>query len=302
MSVGALNPVPEHRESGPIATAPGSLAYRAVLFVLFLACALTIFLFGSNYYKAFPTNGNAVYAAVLSAVFLGAALALKRSQTLAKYWPVAYAFFTAAIVNLVSALFGGYNGAVVRALGLPASGNEFVAVAKVYEAALVVVPILVLIRLSGADLGSVLIRRGDLKWGLGLGALVLFNFATSALIFHGTGYAPAALGSAVVWGSVFAFSNGLLEELWFRSLFLNRLAPLIGTTGSIALTSVWFAIIHLLGVAYLPAVTVPIFLVNTLTLGIGCGLLMRKTGSLWGAVLMHAAADLYLFVAMLAVK
>ena len=117
MSVGALNPVPEHRESAPIVTAPGSLAHRAVLFILFLACALAIFLFGSNYYNAYPTNGNAIYAAALSAVFLGAALALKRSKTLAQYWPIVYAFFTATIVNLVSALFGGYNGAVARAFG-----------------------------------------------------------------------------------------------------------------------------------------------------------------------------------------
>jgi hypothetical protein len=76
---------------------------------------------------------------------------------------------------------------------------------------------------------------------------------------------------------------------------------LIGATGAILLTAVWFAIIHLLGVTYMPAITMPIFLVNTLTLGIGCGLLMHKTGSIWGAVLIHAAADLYLFVAMLAV-
>jgi hypothetical protein len=179
------------------------------LFILFLACALAIFLIGSNYYNAYPTNGNAIYAAALSAVFLGAALALKRSKTLAQYWPIAYAFFTAT------------------------SGNEFLAVAKGYEAVLVVVPILVLIRLSGADLASVLVRRGDLKWGLGMGALVLFNFATSALIFHSTGYAPAALGSAVLWGTVFSFSNGLLEELWFRSLFLKRLTPLIGATCSV---------------------------------------------------------------------
>ena len=302
MSVGALNPIPGHRESAPIASTPGSLGLRVALFGLFLACALAIFLFGSNYYKAYPTNGSPAYAAALAAVFLAAAVLLKRSRTLARYWPIAYAFFAATIVNLISALMGDYNTAVARALGLPVSANEFLAIAKVYEAVLVVVPILVLIRLSGADLGSVLVRRGDLTWGLGMGALVFFNFATSALIFHSAGYAPAALGSALVWGALFSFSNGLLEELWFRSLFLNRLTPLIGATGSILLTATWFAIIHLLGVTYMPAITTPIFLVNTLTLGIGCGLLMHKTGSIWGAVLIHAAAALYLFVAMLAVK
>lgn len=281
---------------------PAKLAYRAGLAVLFLACALAVFLFGSNYYKAFPTNGSAAYAAVLSAVFLAAAMLLKRSQALAAYWRIAYAFFVAAVVNLVSALFGGYNAAFARALGFPTSGNGFLAIAKIYEAALVVIPVLALVRLSGADLGSVLIKRGDLKWGVGMGVLVLFSFATSALIFHGTGYSMDALGSAITWGTVFAFSNGLLEELWFRSLFLKRFTPVIGATGSILVTSLWFAAIHALGVAYLPAVTIPIFLVNTFTLGIACGLLMHKTDSIWGAVLIHAAADLYLFIAMLAAR
>jgi membrane protease YdiL (CAAX protease family) len=100
---------------------------------------------------------------------------------------------------------------------------------------------------------------------------------------------------------VFAFCNGFLEEMWVRGLFLKKLVPLIGVAGTIILSSTWFALLHFLSVAYLPAAVVPIFVINTFTLGLACGILILKTDSIWGAVLVHAAADLFLFIATLAV-
>lgn len=278
-----------------------SLAHRAGLFVLFLICALAIFLFGSNYYKAFPTNGNSTYSAGLSAVFLIAAVLFRRSDKLARYWQIAYAFFVASAVNLVSAIFAGYNTTIVQFFGVSLATNQGQAIAKLYDALLVVIPIIVLSKLSGADLGSLFLKKGNMRLGLGIGTLVLFNFLTSALIFYATAYtSPAVLGSAIVWGTLFAFSNAFLEELWLRGLFLKKLVPLIGVAGTVLLTSTWFASIHLLAVSYLPPTTIPIFLVNTFTLGLACSILMLKTDSIWGAVMIHAAADLFLFIAMLA--
>jgi len=225
---GAVHGKPEPVQEAPMST---SLAYRTGLFMLFLVCALAIFVLGSNYYQAFPTNGNRSYSAILSAVFLIAAFLLKRNENLAKYWQLAYAFFVASTVNLVSALFAGSNSTIVGSLGLAMDTNEGLAIAKVYDALLVVIPIIVLVKFTGAELGSLFLKRGNLKWGLGIGALVLFNFSTSALIFFGTGYSPAKLGSAMLWGAVFAFSNGFLEELWLRGLFLKKLVPMVGVTG-----------------------------------------------------------------------
>ncbi|MGD9030167.1 MAG: CPBP family glutamic-type intramembrane protease [Anaerolineae bacterium] len=65
--------------------------------------------------------------------------------------------------------------------------------------------------------------------------------------------------------------------------------------------SFYFASLHFLSVAYLPAGVVPIFVANTFTLGLACGILTLKTDSLWGAFLIHAAADLFLFIATLAI-
>jgi len=109
------------------------------------------------------------------------------------------------------------------------------------------------------------------------------------------------LGSVILWGLVFAFSNSLLEELWVRGLFVKKLLPLVGVVGTILLTSIWFGAMHFLSVAYMPITVVPIFVINTLTMGLACGILMVKTDSIWGAYLIHAAADLFLFIAMLAV-
>lgn len=296
MSIQISNHISDKHEST-------GLPVRAGLFVLFLACSLAVFLLGANYYKMFPTNGSWAYAASISAIFLVAALLLKRSKKLTQYWPVAYTFFVASMVNLVSDLFARYYESFVGLFGASMDTNQGMALAKLYDALLVVIPILVLTLASGANLESLFLKKGNLnwKWGLGIGSLVLVNYLTSVLIFFGTGYEISKLGSAIVWGLVFSLSNSLLEELWIRGIFLKKLVPLIGFAGTVVLSSLWFASLHFLSVAYLPAIVVPIFVVNTFTLGLACAVLMIKTDSIWGAVLVHAAADLFMFIAILAV-
>ena len=285
------------------ATKARSVGYKALVFAVLLICSLAVFLFGANYYKLFPTNGNTIYAASLSGVFLVAAVLFKRSPKFAQYWPVAYAFFIASMVNLVSDLFAGYNTRFVRLFGSMTDPNKVVGLAKLYDTLLVVIPILVLTLVSGADLRSLFLMRGNLnyKWGFGIGSLVLVNYFTSVLIFFGTGYELSQLGPVILWGLVFSLTNSLLEELWIRALFLKKFVPQLGAAGAVLLTSITFAALHFLGVAYLPAAVVPIFVVNTFTMGLACGILMLKTDSIWGAYLIHAAADLFLFIATLAV-
>jgi membrane protease YdiL (CAAX protease family) len=280
-----------------------SLAMRIGLFMLFLACSLLVFLLGANYYKMFPTNGSWVYAACVSAVFLAAALLFRRSHKLQPYWLVAYAFFVASMVNLVSDLLAGYFTPIMHWLGVGSGTNAEFALQKVYNVLLVVIPIVLLSKAAGTDLGALFLKKGNqnTKWGWGLGALVLVNYFTSVLIFFGSGYSLQALGPVIIWGVVFSFCNSLLEEMWVRGLFLKKLVPLIGATGAVLLTSTWFAALHFLSVAFLPAVVVPIFVINTFTLGLACGFLTLKTDSIWGAFLVHAAADLFLFIATLAV-
>jgi membrane protease YdiL (CAAX protease family) len=292
-----------HKHNNGNSTEAKSMGYKAILSVILLACSFAVFLFGPNYSTLFPTNGNAIYAAIVSVVFLIAALLFKRSVKLIKYWLISYAFFVASMVNLVSDLFGGYQGDFVRFLGGTPGTNLGIGLGKLYETLLAVIPILVLTLLSGANLRSLSLAKGNLnyKWGFGIGALLLVNYLTSVLIFFGTGYELSKLGSVILWGLVFAFSNSILEELWVRGLFVKKLLPLIGVVGTVLVTSIWFGVMHFVAVAYMPVAVVPIFVINAFTLGLACGILMVKTDSIWGAYLIHAAADLFLFIAMLAV-
>jgi membrane protease YdiL (CAAX protease family) len=276
--------------------------FRIGLFVLIMVCGVAVLLFGVNYFKLFPTNGNLVYSASLCTIFLVAALLLKRSQKLNPYWQISYAFFVASTVNLISILFGRYNVEFLRLFGSTSNSNQGQAILKIFEVMLVVIPIISLTKIAKLDLGSLFLCKGNWKPGLGVGLLVFFNFTTSVLMFFSMSYPNITrLGDALLWGFVFSLANGFSEELWFRGLFMKKLVPLVGFWATVILTSIWFALLHLLSAPYMPAQAILIFAVNTLTLGLACGFLMLKTKSIWGAVIIHVAADLFLYVATLAV-
>ena len=135
---------------------------------------------------------------------------------------------------------------------------------------------------------------------MSIGALVFFNFAASAFLFFATRYTSIdTLSAALEWGIVFSCANGFMEELWLRGIFLRRFEPVLGIGGAVLVTSIVFALMHG-GTSYLMPIAIPFYVANTLTLGLACGYLIMKTDSVWGAVLIHAAADLFLFIATLA--
>jgi len=273
---------------------------RLGLFIVFFACGLAIFVFGSNYFEIFPTNKNRTYNGIVSVVFLVAALLLKRNKYGSKYWQIAFAFFIASVAFPVTLVFNDWTDTVLRWFKETTISSQGIAIAKLSEMILVVIPVLVLNKLSGADLGSIYLKRGNLKMGLGFGAIVFFNFVTSAFLFFAERFTSIdRLVAATLWGMVFSFANGFMEELWLRGLFLRRFEPVLGVSGSILLTSIVFGLMHG-GAVYLMSAALPYMVVNTFTLGLACGYLMMKSDSIWGAVLIHAAADFFLFIAMLA--
>jgi glucan phosphoethanolaminetransferase (alkaline phosphatase superfamily) len=145
---------------------------RLGLFIVFLICELAIVLFGSNYFDVFQTNKNLAYQTSLSVVFLAAAIWLKRSERLNRYWQVAFALFIASFVITTTSLIGSWSTIILNWLNVPIDTSQRQAVGKIYEMLMVVVPILVLTKLTGADLKSIFIKRGDLWMGLGCWAML----------------------------------------------------------------------------------------------------------------------------------
>ena len=273
---------------------------RLRLFLLFLLCEAVIFIFGSYYVDIFPTNRNLTYNLIVSTVFLAASLWFKYDRSLNRYWQIAFAFFIASVAFPFTAIFDGWIRAVLGWFAVTTDTSKGQAIEKICEMLLKTIPILVLVKLSGADMGSVFIKRGELKLGLGIGALVFFFLGTATFMFAVERFTSAdTLVAAVVWGLIFSAANGFMEELWLRGIFLKRFAPLIGINGAVWVTSIIFASMHSF-VFYFNPFALTFFFVNTLALGLGCGYLMMKSDNLWGATLIHAASDFFLFVAVLA--
>jgi hypothetical protein len=273
---------------------------RLVLFIVFFFCEAAIFIFGSYYFDIFPTNKNLTYNLVVSLAFLVAALLLKYDKRCNKYWRIAFAFFIASVAYPFTAIFDDWIRAVLDWFSVTTNTSQGLAIEKVCEMLLKVVPIIVLVKLSGADMGSIFIKRGNLKLSLGIGALVFFFLGTATFMFAAQRFTSVdALIAAVVWGLVFSFVNGFMEELWLRGIFLKHYEPVLGVHASVWLTAIIFALMHGL-VFYFDPFALTFFVVNTLSLGLACGYLMMKSDNIWGATIIHAASDFFLFVAVLA--
>ena len=169
--------------------------------------------------------------------------------------------------------------------------------AKLSEAMVTVATILVLIRVSGDDLGSLFIRRGNLRWAMRIGVLALLNLtATGFMVASFAGQDIDLIIHNLPWFVLFALANGFMEEMWFRGLFLGRLQPHVGEGGALWMTSIWFGVMHIFAV-YVSGTAALIFGVVTITLGLTFALVMQKTKTIWGATIFHSAADLHWFIA-----
>ncbi len=273
---------------------------RVGLFLLFLTCEAAIFIFGSYYFEVFPTNKNLTFNLAVSAVFLITSLWFRYDKRLNKHWQIPLVFFAASAAYPFSAIFDGWIRATLSWFAVTTDTSKGIAIEKVCEMLLKTVPILVLVKLSGADMGSVFLKRGNLKLGMGIGWLVFFFLGTATFMFAVERFTSVdMLVAAVIWGLVFSFVNGFMEELWLRGIFLKRFATMIGINGAVWVTSLIFASMHSF-VFYFDPFALAFFFVNTLALGLGCGYLMMKSDNLWGAVVIHAASDFFLFVAVLA--
>jgi membrane protease YdiL (CAAX protease family) len=273
---------------------------RAGLFVFLLICGAAIFIFGSYYFDVFPTNKNLTYNLVLCTVFLSVSLVFRFDKRLNKYWQIPFAFFIGSTAFPLTALLSDWIGTVLSLFSVTADTSQGLAIEKTCEMLIKVIPILALVKISGANLESVSIKRGNLKLGMGIGWLVFFFLAPASFMFAVQRFTSTeSLTAAVVWGLLFSFANAFMEELWLRGIFLKQFTGLVGEKGSVWITSIIFAGMHSFAYYFMPE-ALPFFALNTLALGLACGYLMIKSESFLGPTIIHAASDFFLFMAVLA--
>ena len=263
---------------------PGWLKKSGVFLLFFVVGTMVFAIITFSPYL--PKNTLLYFHAGLTATLLVMSLFLRRSERGSQYWPVCYVFFVAEVAVLLSGLFGDD---MLRLFGLTVTTPQGIAVAKFSESILRVVPILALMPIMGLDWRSLYLNKGRIGIWLTVG-IVAF------IIFPVIGYLPLANQEGVLnkllslspWILLFVLSNGFMEELLFRGLFLKRYEPFLGKGLSNLLTAIIFTLMHT-QVTYAPQMLQ--FLLIALTLSLVWGYLIQKTDSLWGAVLFHAAGD-----------
>lgn len=286
-----------------------SIIQRLIVFVGFIFGGLLIFLFGANTFSLFPSNNNLLYEWGLTLVLLALAMILRRSDPLQKYWKVAYALFVASFANALNLYLGNW-----LADYLPVAGSvaEQLAVDKLSQGIPIVLSIILLTLLAGDSLGSIYLQRGDWRWGLKFG-LISFGIFAGLFVFIAIlqSSGPASQGlwasgisldtiiAALPWMLVFCFANAVMEELWFRGVFLGKLTPRLGAAASIVATALVFGLTHTAATYVTPAQSL-LFGVIVISLGVVNGWVMLKTDSIWGSVLLHAGYDLLVIIPVLA--
>jgi len=274
---------------------------RAAWFVAFLACSLWTFLVLSYYRPLVPKDSVLVVRVITALVFLGIALAARRSPRFAAYWRLPLAFAIATAAQALDYHLDP-NAWLLPALGIgsPDSPAGW-AVDKLQSSLLIIIPIIFCTLLSGEDMGSIYVQRGKLKPGLAIG---LGTFVAAALLAIPwanwlLGGRDLSLGRMLPWAPwvlMFVLANAAAEELLFRGLFLRKLAPLTGAFGANLAIAIPFVLMH----ASASYFTQPlIFLAFTFLLALGWGAIMQRTDSWWGSVLFHGGMDISIVLGIL---
>ncbi|MFN2241230.1 MAG: lysostaphin resistance A-like protein [Anaerolineae bacterium] len=266
---------------------------KLVVAIGLLLCGLAVFVLGSPHYRIFATNRNQQYYVALTAVFLVAFLALRKSRTLARYAPPAYALFIASAALLF------LSTGILNIHATPADDLQELALDKLSQFLHVVPVILALTLLVGDDLKSIFISRGNLKAGLIFGGVSFVLWAVAAYLVQmgATGF-PALNTRSVGLILLFIFANSIMEELWFRAIFLKRYAGVIGRLSAILVTAVPFGASHVNATYEFPGGGV-VYGVVVFILGLVGAYAMLKDDSLLGPVLFHAGYDLMIIVPVL---
>ncbi|HQN04589.1 MAG TPA: hypothetical protein PK174_04140 [Anaerolineaceae bacterium] len=152
---------------------------------------------------------------------------MKRSANYQKYWLVPFGLFIMALAVTLDWIVGRF---LVETLNIETDSPRVNALMKLNEAVLIIVVILFFTRVSGSSFSSIYVQWGNKKWGIIIGLTTLiFSVAVSGFgakyLFMAQNLTLARVIPWVPWLLIYVLSNGAMEELLFRGLFLQKLEP-----------------------------------------------------------------------------
>ena len=260
---------------------------RFAFVVLFLLCGLLVFVA-----PHFLKDATQVIAQVFIAVgFLVFAIWARKRERMSSYFFAVFAFFIGAFVTLLENL--------LQLSGLVSfSTVTGTFLYQIMSTLVIVIPIVLLTKISGTEMGGIYLQRGRLRLGLLVGLwtflfmLILtlaFPSGASMLFSISEDLTQERAFSLMPIVAAYVLLNGFKEELWFRGIFLRKFEPFLGAWPSNIVTAFVFAVAHI-GADYTPVLLG--FLGITFLLGLAWGYVMQKTDSIIGSALFHGAMDI----------
>jgi membrane protease YdiL (CAAX protease family) len=264
---------------------------RTGLFLVFLCCVLVVFAVPSAVSSQWGERAAGTARAAVAVLFLACAVTAYQFKKTKEYWLVFFACFTASFAVLMGWRFSDYG---LKMFYVAAGTPKAIAIAKLFEAIIVIFFVLLFTIVIRSDLASLYLGRGEIRRAFAIGGAafaVLFAAGVVQALVGGTGV--VRLIGWLPWILAFSLANGLMEELLFRGLFLRRLEPLLGFGAANVLTALVFSVSPM-KIGFVSNVFV--FAGITFVLGLVWGYIIQKTDTLWGAALFHAGADVLIVV------
>ena len=235
----------------------------------------------------------------LIATLLALSLYFKKRTRFVRYWPVFYGFFIALLAISVDYYLPSSKW-LLQALKLSIHSPAGIALDKVDSSLIIITSILLFTKLSGDNLGTIFLKRGDLKQGIRIG-IIAFMISVAGSVFVAKLFGAQNLTLARIlpwlpWILLFILGNALNEELLFRGLFLKKINVLLGKLWSNIVLIMPF-VLHHTGVTYTNDALM--FLVYLIPLAFAWGYITQKTDSIWGSVLFHAGTDIPVILVIL---
>ena len=255
---------------------------RIGLFLLFLVFGLLIFVVFNHIQLRLPSSIDPVGRTAMIAGFLAVALLARKSHRFEKYWPVLFACFIASLATAVDYYLPSRDW-LLKFLDIPIRTPAGIALDKLDSSIMIIVSVLLFTGISGNNLASICLRKGNLRKGIIIGSITFVVAAAGAipvsnLFFGARDLTLEKVSSWTPWILIFIAGNAFNEELLFRGLFLKKFDPFVGELGSNLAIAIPFALHHS-GVSYTSDTLM--FLAILLPLALAWGYITQKTDSLW---------------------
>jgi membrane protease YdiL (CAAX protease family) len=260
-----------------------SLMIHAIVFVSLLATTMTLF-------TPMPGHIKLVIRLILLTLSITAWLLFKKhNKHVASL--LGFAFFALNLAFLI------VTPITSEFLNLDMGSTKGIALSKLSDSLIISSVIIASVILVKQPLRSIYITKGRLGTGLVIGLLFFVLFGFLAFRNPGQPVDLSFLRNNWAWILIFVMANGFMEELIFRGLFLEKLNLLFSHHFSILITSVCFAMPHII-IQY--QANVLLFAGICFVLGMICGYAMHYTCSIIAPALIHAGADLMIMVPIFA--